>query len=84
MVRWSLVEEQWKEIKHRLPACGELEPLNWPISNTPSRVERANERVNVLFGTVDVLFGTADSGCTGKEDGKEDFAPPDAPAAVDS
>jgi len=35
LVRWSLVEEQWKEIKHRLPACGELEPLNWPISNTP-------------------------------------------------
>jgi len=36
LVRWSLVEEQWKEIKHRLPACGELEPLNWPISNTPT------------------------------------------------
>jgi len=47
-------------------------------------VERANEGAHVLFGTVDALFGTADSGDTGNEEGKEHFAPPDAPAAVDS
>ena len=47
-------------------------------------MERANEGANVLFGTVDALFGTADSGGMGNEEGKEHFAPPDAPAAVDS
>ena len=45
-------------------------------------MERANEGANILFGTVDALFGTADSGGTGNEEGKEHFAPPDAPAAV--
>ena len=49
----------------------------------PSTVERANEGANALFGTVDALFSTADSGGTGNEEGKEHFAPPDAPAAVD-
>ena len=47
-------------------------------------MERANEGENVLFGTVDALFGIADSGGMGNEEGKEHFAPPDAPAAVDS
>ena len=47
-------------------------------------MERANEGANVLFGTVDALFDTTDSGGTGNEERKEHFAPPDAPAAVDS
>ena len=48
-----------------------------------STVERANEEANILFGTVDVLFDTVDNEGTGNEEGKEHFAPPDAPAAVD-
>ena len=53
------------------------------MSPRPSTAARANEEANALFGTVDALFGTADSGGTRNEEGKEHFAPPDAPAAVD-
>ena len=56
------------------PRCRHDATLRVP---RPSTVERANEGANVLFGT-------ADSGGTGNEEGKEHFAPPDAPAAVGS
>ena len=61
-----------------------MQGKNPPHGLRPSTVERANEGANALFGTVDALFGTADSGGTKNEEGKEHFAPPDAPAAVDS
>jgi hypothetical protein len=56
--------------------------LMYPVVR-PSTVARANEGANALVGTVVALFGTADSGSTGNKKGKEHFAPPDAPAAVD-
>ena len=48
----------------------------------PSTAAREmREQCTALFVIIDVLFGTADSGGTGNEEGKEHFAPPDAPAA---